>query len=55
MDRLVITDNCSECIVIRRDDERVSLFHENKIARSGKVIVLNPVEADKVAKFIKEK
>ena len=51
--RLVITDNASKEIVIRCDDERFSLYQDNK-GFEEKVIILNPVEAKKVAKFIKE-
>ena len=55
--RLVITDNASERIVIQRNDTLITLLHYNRLNGSNivdKVFILNPVEAKKVADVILE-
>ena len=52
MEVLTITDEMIESLRINFDGERFALVHTNKAKAVTKTIILNPKEAQEIARFI---
>ena len=54
MKMLTITNNIAEMLAINFDGERFALVHTNKTKAVTKTIIMNKIEADVEAQFIKD-